>query len=64
MSKSWKRNRRDVLATGGVPVSPDQLDLMAILADIIEGTPNGQRTPRMRRLLTRVRAAEAASPEP
>lgn len=62
MSKSWKRAQREELGKD-VPATARELDIMTVLADIVDAIPAGQRTEKMSALLTEVRAAQAAYPE-
>lgn len=63
MSKSWKRAQRDALGRG-VTTTEREFDLMVVLADIIEATPQGQRTASMTTLLDEVRTVQSAHPQP
>lgn len=61
MSKSWKRAQREALGKAA-PATARELDIMMVLADLIEVTPSGQRSAAMAALLSEVRAAQAAHP--
>lgn len=63
MGKSWKRSQREAMGKGS-PITEREFDLMTVLADIVEATPRGQRTPAMSALLSDVRAAQAEYPKP
>lgn len=58
--KSQKRKDREAMKRGE-PLSGEEFDLMLVLADTIEATPPGQRSARMKALLSRVRAVVPAS---
>ncbi|MEQ8667028.1 MAG: hypothetical protein RIC16_15010 [Rhodospirillales bacterium] len=60
MSKSRSRRERERLRNGEA-LSRHEHDMMLVLADIIEATPAGQRTARMSKLLSIVRAAQQAA---
>jgi len=61
MSKSWKRSQREALGMNA-PTTEREYDLLVVLADIIEATPQGQRTAAMASLLDEVRSVQAAYP--
>ncbi len=63
MNKSWKRQQREALGKGAV-ISAREFDVMNVLADMIEATPQGQRTVAMQSLLDDVRAVQVAHPAP
>ncbi|MGJ3260422.1 MAG: hypothetical protein ACFE0S_12545 [Rhodospirillales bacterium] len=59
MSKSWKRAQREALGKSA-PATARELDIMVVLADLIEASPPGQRSAVMTAMLADVRAAQAA----
>ncbi len=62
MSKSWKRAQREALGKNA-PATEREYELMILLADIVDATPQGQRTEAMSMLLDDVRAVQSAHPK-